>query len=532
MNVVINQPIGFSELGQRANNEDSLYPPLGSASVRDRLFMVCDGVGGQQKGEVASELACRTLADYFQSHPVEVSDEAYLQNALDHTHQAFRAHELLYPDTEGMATTLTLLHFHEAGATLGHLGDSRIYQVRQGQIVRMTEDHKLVNELVREGSLTPEEALNHSQRNVITRVISADRSDAPEVHIIHDVQPGDYFFLCTDGVLEQLYDDLLAYHLRPVPDDSLDDAQRLENIRKECMGKTRDNFTAYLVKVDTVSGALLPGHTVSLPAMISRSELPVAQPIGSVDFRQSYESDSPTQFTSSISASTPQRTQPDHSALAGSSTYRKSRLRKATSLVLGVVFGSLLTGAIWIWTQSRASEKVVSDTTISQKPLSPKPIEQGDIQSSASPRAASPSPTASRKDIRSKENKPVPIILKEETTTPEQEIVITTSKNYGFKIVKSGNNYFTIETNKNNKRTKIKYDYGISETGNYHVYSYTDKQYLYLEKPDKKIGGVEKVNSNENYITCFIKNIKFRIDPGTGIQDKIGGVSVDELKHN
>lgn len=271
MKISIHQPVGFNEAGGRANNEDSIYPLAGTATVSDRLFLVCDGVGGEHKGEVASFLACKCISEFFaQKGGLPVTAEL-VGKALDVTREAFIETEKDDPETAGMATTMTLLHLDEVGVALAHLGDSRIYHIRNGKVIFQTKDHKWVNELVQSGVITPEQASQHPQRNVITKVITASRSDEPDFLRITDLQADDYFFMCSDGVLEQLYDELLEYHLRDNPDNHPEPAEILEAIRNECAHKTSDNFSAYLIKIESVNEVKMAKATVAEKTVASET---------------------------------------------------------------------------------------------------------------------------------------------------------------------------------------------------------------------------------------------------------------------
>lgn len=252
MNIAIHLPACFNEKGARENNEDSIYPFPRTVTTDDRLFLVCDGVGGENRGEVASALACYSVSSYFSSNPQKNITQEYLQHALDHTRLAFEKMESENPDAIGMATTMTLLYLSDEGVTLAHLGDSRIYHVRNGKIISSTRDHKWVNELVASGMLTEEQAKEHPKKNMITRVISASRNDQPEFRLVSDILPDDYFFLCTDGVLEQVYDELLEYHLRENPDNEASLTSISAAIKTECEGRTNDNFSAYLIRIKSI----------------------------------------------------------------------------------------------------------------------------------------------------------------------------------------------------------------------------------------------------------------------------------------
>ncbi|MEM7655234.1 MAG: protein phosphatase 2C domain-containing protein [Bacteroidota bacterium] len=246
-------PLAIWEVGARPNNEDAIYPKLGMATSTDRLFMVCDGVGGASKGEIASELVCQSMARYFQSYPVERSTGSYLQQALEVTQESIDQYLLRKPESKGMGTTLTLLHLHDAGATIAHAGDSRVYQIRNGGVHWKTEDHSLVNELVKRGVLEPEHAAHHPQAHVITRAIQGNsvRPTELEVHQLTDIKDGDYFFLCSDGILENITDEALAHVLGSERSDS----EKIALIREKCLGNPNDNFSAYLIHILAVEGS-------------------------------------------------------------------------------------------------------------------------------------------------------------------------------------------------------------------------------------------------------------------------------------
>jgi protein phosphatase len=148
-----------------------------------------------------------------------------------------------------MATTLTMLYVGTNGLTLAHIGDSRIYQFRNGQILYRTEDHSLVNSLVHLGQLSPQEAEKHPQRNIILRAVqgTAAHTEA-DVALIDDVKAGDYFFMCTDGIMENFTDETLAalFQERTAPEIIKD------MLLESCDGKTRDNFSFYIIPIQNV----------------------------------------------------------------------------------------------------------------------------------------------------------------------------------------------------------------------------------------------------------------------------------------
>lgn len=248
----------LQELGQRTNQEDSLFPALGKSTSDDRLFVLCDGMGGHEKGEVASATVCATLSRVILSawHPGEVlSDELFLQ-ALSAAYDALDAKD--NGEERKMGTTLTFLCLHSSGATVAHIGDSRIYQLRpaskntSARIVFRTQDHSLVNDLVKIGEITEEEAKHHPQKNVITRAMQPCQEHRAKADIAHltDILPGDYFYMCSDGMLEEASDENI---LNIITKPNATDEQKLEMLRN-VTEENKDNHTAHLIHIDKVEG--------------------------------------------------------------------------------------------------------------------------------------------------------------------------------------------------------------------------------------------------------------------------------------
>ncbi len=239
------QPQFLNEQGGRANNEDSVFPT--SPSKRDRLFLVCDGVGGQHKGEVASKLVCKYMAHFISEHPYQWNDPSWMSGALRFVEQKLQDHLNHYPECQGMATTLALLYLREdlGKAMIAWIGDSRVYHIRDGSILFQTRDHSLVQSLLDMGEITETEAAVHPQRNMITRAISGTRETRIDEHVIDEILVDDYFFLCSDGILENMNMSDMARWF--TSDHSPDDIRSL--IYKNAVGKTSDNFSMYSVKV-------------------------------------------------------------------------------------------------------------------------------------------------------------------------------------------------------------------------------------------------------------------------------------------
>jgi len=252
MKIVIETPEALHEIGGRDNNEDSIYPSKGSASNNDSLFLVCDGVGGAEKGEIASQTVCSSIPTYFQENPTESVNDLYIDNAVQFAQNQIDHYIEQNPGSKGMGTTMTLLSLNDDGATASWCGDSRIYHIRVGKIKFVSTDHSLVNELIKAGVISEEEAKDHPQKNVITRALQgiSMKKVKAETIILTDIKPGDYFFLCSDGILEKITDTLLLNILN----ENMPDRDKIEKIKGICDGQTRDNFSAYLIHIKNVEG--------------------------------------------------------------------------------------------------------------------------------------------------------------------------------------------------------------------------------------------------------------------------------------
>lgn len=244
MKLKIGQPLYCCEIGQRANNEDHIYPYPGLARSSDRLFLVCDGMGGHEKGEVASEIVARTIADYWIVNSEMPDTDRKVQAAI---REAIR--KLDEQDSGSgskMGTTLTLASIGEEQIMIAHAGDSRVYLVRPGKgIVYRTRDHSLVQGWVDRGILTPEEALVHPKKNMITRAVQpgVSENDLADVVILTDIEEGDYLFLCTDGVTGTIDDPELVKILGQAGCDE----SKMEAVKERCRTGARDNYSAYLI---------------------------------------------------------------------------------------------------------------------------------------------------------------------------------------------------------------------------------------------------------------------------------------------
>ncbi|HYH84667.1 MAG TPA: PP2C family serine/threonine-protein phosphatase, partial [Pyrinomonadaceae bacterium] len=226
---------------KRPLNEDSML-----CEVELGIFAVADGVGGAQAGEVASKTAVEVLEEAFrhqkQGEDVEDLMEIAIQRANDSIHRMSREE----PSLAMMATTIVALHVSGLRVTVGHVGDSRLYRLTPGgEFRRETEDHSLVEEEMRAGRLTPEQAANHPGRNVISRAIGAEPSVEVDMHSF-EVESGTIFLLCSDGITRHIPDGELSSVLINSP--SLNDA--CVEMKRRCYERgAEDNLTAVLVRI-------------------------------------------------------------------------------------------------------------------------------------------------------------------------------------------------------------------------------------------------------------------------------------------
>ena len=268
------------ELGQRDNQEDALFPDYGQSTAEDRLFIVCDGMGGHSSGEVASSTVCdimsRSILESCPDPEGPFGYEDFIKAQSAALDELDRKDDGAY---KKMGTTMTLLKLHSQGCTVAHIGDSRVYHIRPGKsqadtlIIHQTSDHSLVNTLVKIGELTPEEAKKSNMRNVITQAMQPGvkrQHIKADIYETADIQPGDYFMLCTDGILEEMDDDAIMQ----VFSDEIPTAQEKRDRIKELTTNNKDNHTAIIVHItDVIDPIEIPSAKETTDAECNNGEL-------------------------------------------------------------------------------------------------------------------------------------------------------------------------------------------------------------------------------------------------------------------
>ncbi|HJP79796.1 MAG TPA: protein phosphatase 2C domain-containing protein [Pseudonocardiaceae bacterium] len=248
----------------RSNNEDSGY-------VSARLLVVADGMGGHAYGEVASSTAVGILAELDKTLPAEVSEGEESPDLLEALGDAIkeigdRLTNLAQEDAElaTMGTTVTaFLWDGESQFAIAHIGDSRAYLLRGDQYGQLTRDHTLVQSLVDEGKLTPEQAAVHPRRSVLMRALQSGGTSEPDLYY-WQAEPGDRYLLCSDGLSDVVPDELVGQVLASIPDPD-DAAATFIDLAKQ--GGGPDNITCIIADLVTSSA-----EPISEPLIIGAAE--------------------------------------------------------------------------------------------------------------------------------------------------------------------------------------------------------------------------------------------------------------------
>lgn len=274
------EPFGATHAGKvRANNEDALLVGEGRDET---LFVVADGIGGFEAGEVASRIAVDVLKELEPG----ASFEAAISEANRRILAAGRGDERL----SGMGTTVVAVRFggtrDEPVAQVAHVGDSRAYLLRGGSLRPVTEDHSLVAELVRSGDLTRDQAAEHPQKNLITRALGADEEVEVDTAVL-PVEAGDRFLLCSDGLSDMIPETRIGEILAEAPGDPEKPARSLVSAALDAGGA--DNVTVIVVdvKAETAPREERSGDTHEMPPVArsgdqAATRAPAQRPSGKV----------------------------------------------------------------------------------------------------------------------------------------------------------------------------------------------------------------------------------------------------------
>ena len=204
---------GLTDIGlKREKNEDFISLPNENEGIK--LFILADGMGGANAGEKASSVATKVARDYIRTHFIEIERnkeelEKLIKNAMIEANNKVRELGKTNPEYSGMGTTLIIVLIYRGRIHIGHIGDSRVYRLRQDVFRQITKDHSYVQELVKQGTISQDEAKNHPQKNVLLKAIGCDEKIEPDI-ITKGFVKGDIILICSDG-LTNMVDDKYIY---------------------------------------------------------------------------------------------------------------------------------------------------------------------------------------------------------------------------------------------------------------------------------------------------------------------------------
>ena len=230
---------------RRHNNEDACFILPSS-----KVYVVADGVGGGNAGEIASRTAVSQIAGYIDRNPMEPTEDKYkianyFQHCLDTVNGHIYQMANKYDANRGMATTIVIVYAEHGKAYITNVGDSRAYLYRDGQLMQLTDDHTYVNTLVKAGILTPEEAEFDERKNVITKALGAEPGVEPDFFQV-DILEDDIILMCSDG----LYDEVSEDEIIEVLDESMTmSATCAELVNRANMNGGHDNITVVSLRV-------------------------------------------------------------------------------------------------------------------------------------------------------------------------------------------------------------------------------------------------------------------------------------------
>ena len=234
----------FCQKGIRENNEDYIMPR--EAGNNQRIFVLCDGMGGHGHGEVASETVCNSVYKYLCSLDTGDGNEItaeMLQDAVNFAIEQLQEANKFNDNELKMGTTLVVVALNRSDIIIGHIGDSRCYMFDKSWLKKFrTNDHSEVGEAVRRGFITEEEAFHHPKKNIITRCIQPGEYAEIEIDVIDKGIDGNWLLLCTDGVNDALRDDEIGSYLLEGSEK-----KQLNELEDYCSKHSNDNYSSILI---------------------------------------------------------------------------------------------------------------------------------------------------------------------------------------------------------------------------------------------------------------------------------------------
>lgn len=234
--------ISYSDVGLvRTNNEDSVY-----TNDLYNIYIVADGMGGHKAGEVASSLAVNIISKSLKKE--KLVDDEKMRHALEEANKGIFS-ESKVGDKHNMGTTVTVIKAYEDRLCLGHIGDSRAYLIRDGLLIKLTEDHTYVEKLYQEGIINFKEYENHPKKNILLKALGISGEIEPQILDVN-LLPNDMIFMCSDGTYQHMEsDEIIKLSQLPSLEHSIKYVKNLVDNR----GAT-DNFSFVIIKKDKIGG--------------------------------------------------------------------------------------------------------------------------------------------------------------------------------------------------------------------------------------------------------------------------------------
>lgn len=237
---------GLSDIGiVRNSNQDSFYVSDNKAMP---LFILADGMGGYSGGEYASQTAVDTVVKIFKENYKKIEKDTdvinLIEESINKSNSSIHSRSLSEENLKGMGTTLIVLYIFAGHLYIGHVGDSRLYYI-DDSITQLTDDHSLVNELIKNGEISKEEARNHPQKNLITRAVGTNYIVKPDI-LRYNYTPNDYVLICSDGLVNMVCEEEIYKIIKS--------SENLKNINKLLIEKAnnnggKDNITTIVIKL-------------------------------------------------------------------------------------------------------------------------------------------------------------------------------------------------------------------------------------------------------------------------------------------
>jgi len=230
----------------RKMNQDAYY--ISEENENYKLCILADGMGGYTGGEIASRLACISVAEYiikkFDVNKQQTKEDIMemIKNAMEHSNNVVYEKSKEAEELEQMGTTLEVCLIYNNRAYIGHIGDSRIYRLRQGIMRKLTVDHSYVQKLVKDGTITKEEAINHPKKNMLMKALGCEEQIEPDV-MVKGFNEGDILLICSDGLTNMISEQEI-YNI--IEQDIQNGAQNLIRKAKELGGY--DNITVIIIE--------------------------------------------------------------------------------------------------------------------------------------------------------------------------------------------------------------------------------------------------------------------------------------------